>query len=164
MFCDRCGKNIEEGQNFCPGCGKTLQPQTVVPGERRVVSRVRLLAILWLAYSALHLIPGLVLMSLFRNCSDGLFPPGAPAFVPGLLHGIGFALSAISLVGLIAGWGLLSWKSWARTLSIVLGALSLLNLPFGTALGIYTLWVLLPESSEREYQQRAMAAVTGVPY
>jgi hypothetical protein len=37
-------------------------------------------------------------------------------------------------------------------LGIVVGFLALLRMPFGTALGIYTLWVLLPESSGREYE------------
>jgi hypothetical protein len=46
-------------------------------------------------------------------------------------------------------------------LAIVVGVISLFfNIPFGTALGIYTLWVLLPTHSEAEYEhyQRAGAA------
>jgi hypothetical protein len=43
-------------------------------------------------------------------------------------------------------------------LAIVLGCFHLLNPPFGTALGIYTLWVLLPAASEQEYRQIARAA------
>jgi hypothetical protein len=35
----------------------------------------------------------------------------------------------------------------------VLGILVVLRFPFGTALGIYTLWVLAPEESAREYDQ-----------
>ena len=45
--------------------------------------------------------------------------------------------------------------SWARILAIILAFLSLIHVPFGTALGIYTLWVLLPASSEQEYQRIA---------
>ena len=41
----------------------------------------------------------------------------------------------------------------ARVLALVLGFVSLFtNIPFGTALGIYTMWVLLPADSEREYE------------
>ena len=32
------------------------------------------------------------------------------------------------------------------------------NIPFGTALGIYTLWVLLPAEAEQEYNQESRAA------
>jgi hypothetical protein len=31
-------------------------------------------------------------------------------------------------------------------------------MPFGTALGAYTLWVLLPAQSEQEYEQISRAA------
>jgi hypothetical protein len=34
-----------------------------------------------------------------------------------------------------------------------MGFLALLRFPLGTALGTYTLWVLLPEPSGREYQR-----------
>jgi uncharacterized membrane protein (DUF2068 family) len=61
------------------------------------------------------------------------------------------------VVGLIAGWGLYERRSWARMLAIVLAFLSLLHPPFGTAIGIYTLWVLLPAASEAEYQRIARA-------
>ncbi|HVL70117.1 MAG TPA: hypothetical protein VM364_22850 [Vicinamibacterales bacterium] len=58
-------------------------------------------------------------------------------------------LLALALPGLIAGFGLLKYKPWARILGIVLCALNLINIPFGTILGIYGLWVLLNSETER---------------
>jgi len=43
-------------------------------------------------------------------------------------------------------------------LAIVFGAISLIDIPFGTAIGIYTLWVLLPAESEQEYRTMSRAA------
>jgi hypothetical protein len=40
-------------------------------------------------------------------------------------------------------------------LTIVLGCISLIHFPLGTALGIYTLWVLFPPEAEREYVRLA---------
>jgi len=40
----------------------------------------------------------------------------------------------------------------------VLAFFALLNIPLGTALGIYTLWVLLPLESGQEYEQLARHA------
>ena len=40
-------------------------------------------------------------------------------------------------------------------LALVLGFLALIDVPLGTALGVYTLWVLLPERSEEEFRRRA---------
>jgi hypothetical protein len=58
-----------------------------------------------------------------------------------------------AVLGVGAGWGLLQREGWARPAAIALGILNLFDPPFGTALGIYTLWVLLPAESEREYRE-----------
>jgi hypothetical protein len=60
--------------------------------------------------------------------------------------------------GFIAGWGLLQREPWARVVTLVIGFISLFNIPLGTAIGIYTLWVLLPAQSDDEYQALAKAA------
>ncbi len=58
----------------------------------------------------------------------------------------------LSLPGLIIGIGLMQFKPWARIAGIVLSALDLLSVPpFGTALGIYGLWVLLNGEAERMF-------------
>jgi len=49
------------------------------------------------------------------------------------------------------GYGLLQREPWARVIALVLGFLSLFNIPFGTAVGVYTMWVLLPAQSQEEY-------------
>jgi len=64
-------------------------------------------------------------------------------------------LLAISLPGLIAGIGMLSFKPWARIIGIVLSAINLINIPFGTILGIYGLWVLLNKETEGLFAGRS---------
>jgi hypothetical protein len=54
----------------------------------------------------------------------------------------------VSLPCIIAGFGLLRYRQWARTLTIVLSAVNLMNVPLGTALGLYGLWVLLSPETE----------------
>ena len=54
----------------------------------------------------------------------------------------------ISVPGIIAGVGLLKYRPWARMLTLVVAAFELLHVPFGTALGIYTFWVLLNERTK----------------
>ncbi len=55
----------------------------------------------------------------------------------------------ISIPGILAGIGLLSFKPWARILAIVLALLDLPGFPVGTVLGIYSLWVLLDSESSQ---------------
>lgn len=38
MFCSKCGKQLEEGQNFCPNCG-TAQQGTVVSSLNTTVQQ-----------------------------------------------------------------------------------------------------------------------------
>ena len=58
-------------------------------------------------------------------------------------------LAVLALPSLIGGAGLLREKLWARPVLLVIGVLSLFVVPVGTALGVYTLWVLLKDESAR---------------
>jgi len=64
-------------------------------------------------------------------------------------NSIGMILVFISLLGVIGGIGLFSYRPWARILVMIVSALNCLNVPVGTAKGIYSLWVLMqPETIE----------------
>ncbi|MBZ5633471.1 MAG: hypothetical protein LAO55_10130 [Acidobacteriia bacterium] len=126
-----------------------------MPRQGRIAGHVRLLGILWLAISALRLIPGLFLVAF--GATRG-FGSGMPLFVHDLLPAIGMVFLFCAGIGIAAGCGLLTRQPWARMLGIIFGALSLVDIPFGTAIGIYTLWVLLPAESEQEYRTLSQAA------
>ncbi len=66
-----------------------------------------------------------------------------PTWILGVVGtAIGLLFAALGVPGLLAGYGLLTKKPWARVLAIVVGILSLVNFPVGSAIGLYTLWVL----------------------
>jgi Ni,Fe-hydrogenase I cytochrome b subunit len=55
----------------------------------------------------------------------------------------------LSIPGIIAGIGLFKRKEWARVLTLILSVLDLFNIPFGTAIGAYSIWALAqPETAE----------------
>jgi hypothetical protein len=56
-------------------------------------------------------------------------------------------LALLSLPGVLAGYGLLTRKSWGRLLALVVSILGLMNFPLGTIIGVYALWVLLQKES-----------------
>jgi ABC-type glycerol-3-phosphate transport system permease component len=85
-------------------------------------------------------------------------PPDVPlGFLSSLLATLGILVLAKAACGFIAGWGLLRRESWARTVALVLAFISLFSVPFGTAIGVYTMWVLLPSQSQREYDAMVVA-------
>lgn len=163
MFCDRCGAAVQPEQRFCSRCGRQFSEAVAYPYHSRVQEHIRLLGILWLAFSALDAVVGLVLCILANTVFAHLHELGAPpetpaAFVRSLFSVIGGLVLIKAAVGFFAGWGLLRRQPWARLLTIVLSFLALFHIPLGTALGIYSLWVLLPAQSEREYDQVTRSA------
>jgi hypothetical protein len=163
MFCEQCGSSLAPGAQYCARCGRRLvgQVQLAYPSRHRVQEHIRLLGIFWMALSAVNLIGGGVLLilanTLFPRWSH--FAPNVhPTFLQPLLSFIGILILAKAAAGFLAGYGLLQREPWARILALILGFLALFNVPFGTALGIYTLWVLLPSTSEEEYRGLSRAA------
>ena len=64
-------------------------------------------------------------------------------------NSIGIILLFFSSLGVIGGIGLFSYRPWARILVMIVSALNCLNVPVGTAKGIYSFWVLMqPETIE----------------
>jgi hypothetical protein len=134
--------------------------------QARVREHIRLLSILWMAFSALTAIGGAVVLIVANTIlarSGWVFgheiPPNAhAAFLHPLLTFVGILVLLKAAVGFLAGWGLIQRQPWARILALVVGFVSLFNIPLGTALGIYTLWVLLPSESETEYERMGQGA------
>ena len=54
-------------------------------------------------------------------------------------------LLALAPPAVIAGYGIRRFRPWSRSLTTVLSIFELMSIPFGTALGIYSLMVLLSE-------------------
>lgn len=62
----------------------------------------------------------------------------------------------LSLPSLILGFGLYNFRPWARILGLVLAAINLLNVPFGTAVSLYAFWVLLKPETEALFREAAI--------
>jgi hypothetical protein len=60
-------------------------------------------------------------------------------------------LVLVSLPGIIGGYGLLKGKPWARPLVLILGVLDLIDVPIGTVVGVYTIWVLMQGETARVF-------------
>ena len=118
---------------------------------------------MWCVFGAYRIVGGLIAMFFFRTVTShifgssgwpfqGQFPSQIPqGFMAFLLPVIATVTVASAILAFVTGYGLLTRRPWGRTLAIVAAILALLKLPFGTALGIYTLWVLAPAQSGQEY-------------
>ena len=121
---------------------------------------VKILGVLHVVYGILGVLAGIIVLLIFGGLA-GLVSvadrSGDSIIAVPILGGIGafvfLLLLALSLPGIVAGFGLLQLQPWARILTIVLSALELMSVPLGTVLGIYGLWVLLSPGGEQLFRR-----------
>lgn len=121
-----------------------------------MATHIRIVAILHIVFACLTILVALGLLALFGGLAAlvSIKEDTQDAMIGvTVLGGLGVFLFVLVLVlavpGMVAGIGLLRGASWARVLTIVVSALELLSVPFGTALGIYGLWAMVQPETER---------------
>jgi hypothetical protein len=59
----------------------------------------------------------------------------------------------ISIPGILAGMGLYKRREWARILTLILSVIEIFSFPFGTAIGIYSIWALIQPETITAFNQ-----------
>jgi hypothetical protein len=111
-------------------------------------NHIQLVAAFHMAMGAFSVLAAGILFAIF-GLAGGIVVSQGQNGAAGIIGIVAMALcgllAVLGLPGIIGGWALFTGRPWGRPLVLVLGVLDLLNVPFGTALGIYTLWALLHE-------------------
>jgi len=121
---------------------------------------VDLLAVFYLFWGALSLVAGTAILVLAIGAVAIITSAERAALGPdlaaGLTAGIFFMFAAGGLVWggihLVTGFALRHHRPWARLAGLGLAVLNLFFLPLGTALAVYTFWVLLSEQTRRLFE------------
>jgi hypothetical protein len=132
-----------------------------------MLTHVKVVAWLHIIFGSLGVMVAFLLLALFGGIAGFVGSTDASAdarvAVP-ILGGLGgilfLVVSLLSLPGIVAGVGLLKLAPWGRILGIVISALDLLSVPFGTALGIYGLWVLTKRETEALFSRQPWQPVS----
>lgn len=114
---------------------------------------VTVLGVLYIALGCLGVLGALVVFTAVTG--GGLLSGDETAIL--VTGAVGTAIASflllLSLPMIIGGIALLRHAPWARIFMLVLGALNLLNIPFGTILGIYTFWALTRPEIEAMFRR-----------
>ncbi len=166
MYCSGCGRALEPGQVVCPQCNRPVAPAVPIPPVpnlqfelERYAGKVRVLGVLWLVYAGLSLLLGFAGLAFVRGMFQGGFGPWMHGpmfpgwFGPAWIHLAWLVLSIRAVLCAVAGWGLLERTQWGRIVAIVAAIVCLIKIPFGTALGIATLVILLGYRNSTLYDQ-----------
>ncbi len=125
-------------------------------------SHVRIVAVTRIVLGGLGALAGVACLFLFGSIAGLVSAVGVredpdawiAVWILAFVAGIAFVvLLVLSLPSIIAGIGLLYFRGWARVLTLVISAIDLLNVPFGTAIGAYSLWVLLSPETEALFRR-----------
>lgn len=136
-------------------------PAPVPATSDRVERHIQTVGILWLVYASFAVLSWFIAIPFIA----GIWGMGHHGFP--MHHGWPFPAMSFpwfiplvtafvllrSGMQILTGIALLMRVSWGRILAIIVAILSLMKIPFGTALGIYTLWVLLPGDSAYAYDK-----------
>ncbi|MCU0286412.1 MAG: PspC domain-containing protein [Acidobacteria bacterium] len=146
-------------QQTPPSTGETNTTGTNVRTGMPMDEHIKILGILYIAFSALGLIAAMVLFVIISG--GGLISGNNAVITITTIVGTTLAgiLFLISLPGIIGGIGLMKKENWARVLVLVLGIINLLNIPFGTILGVYTIWVLTNKETEALFHTATRGAL-----
>lgn len=118
-------------------------PTAVTVEENRMRKHVNIAAILQLVFGSVLAIAGLAIAVLL-GFVDEVVPDPTAIKVLGII-GTPLVVMFMLFGGLMiaGGVGLFYCKPWARILTLVMGAIGLLNVPIGTLKGVYIIWVLV---------------------
>jgi hypothetical protein len=110
-------------------------------------THIKIVAIVNLLFSALGVLAaaGVLFSGVFGSIFSGSLIGAVVGSVASVV--VAIIVGALSLFGLIAGFGLLNHQQWARYTIIVVSALRLFRWPWGTLFGGYSLWVLLNDET-----------------
>ncbi len=119
-------------------------------------SHVKVLGILYVGLGVLGGLAALILLISFGGFSGLMVQAERSDFVSGpmvqVIRFFGGGITAVMLLlaipSVVVGLGLMKFRPWARSLSMVVATLHIVNIPFGTILALYSFWVLMSPETE----------------
>ena len=124
-----------------------------------MATHVKVIAVLCLIFGAFGVLLALFSSFIFSALAALVGSTNDPDASAGMavLGLTGITLTIVVLVFsipyIICGWGLLKLRPWSRILGIILAAISLIRMPFGTIFGIYALIILFNKQTEALFQK-----------
>jgi hypothetical protein len=109
---------------------------------------VTLVGVFHIGFSILRILAAMAVFVILVGSGRLSGDPHAMAVTYVIGSVIAYFLVIVSIPGIIGGVGLLKRQNWARIVLLIVAVLDLLHVPFGTALGIYTIWVLVHEDTK----------------
>jgi Ni,Fe-hydrogenase I cytochrome b subunit len=108
---------------------------------------INIVAALQIGLSVFNLLVALLIFTILKLVVGFVDEPNAQTILSIVADVLAVVFIVVSVPGILAGIGLYKRKEWARILSLILSVIEIFSFPFGTAIGIYSIWALIqPET------------------
>jgi hypothetical protein len=126
--------------------------------DSKMKKHVTVVGAIQIGINILGLFISMGLYFLLSNIMDVMPTNDMPTFVVDFLTYLFSILPVVmgllSILGLVGSIALLSYKPWGRIMVIIVAALGCLNIPLGTLIGVYTIWVLMQDETLKLFEKK----------
>ena len=158
-ICPSCNAKVKRGAQFCQECGIELRESqskrilTEVTKEDEFVGYIQIISVVEIALGILIVLMGLLIFIFGLIASEEAFKTEYAQYFVNYLQIIliilGFLLICFGFLSIYFGMKLFQLKQIGRIGTMLVGALFLIFVPFGTIFGVFSLYLLIkPEIVE----------------
>jgi hypothetical protein len=112
---------------------------------------INVVAALQIGLSIFNLLIALLVFTILKLIIGFVGDQNSELVLSIIANAIAIIFIIISIPGLLAGFGLYKRREWARILTMIISVIEIFNFPFGTAIGIYSIWALIQPESVAEF-------------
>lgn len=108
---------------------------------------INIVAALQIGLSIFNLLIAFLIFTVLKVVGGFVDDPNGSSILSLIADILAIVFIIISFPGILAGIGLYKRKEWARILTIILSVIELFSFPFGTAIGIFSIWVMIQDET-----------------
>jgi len=118
---------------------------------------INIVAALQIGLSIFNLLIAFLIFTVLKLVGGFVDDPNGSTILSLIADILAIVFIVISFPGILAGMGLYKRKEWARILTIILSIIELFSFPFGTAIGIFSIWAMIQPETVAEFNDRSSA-------
>lgn len=128
--------------------------------ENRMKTHVTAVAIIQIIFGGFILIGGLTIGLIFKFVEQFVMDPDAILVLDIISIPLSLLLFLFGGLMVLGAIGLLTYKVWGKVLTLIMGCLGLLNVPLGTLKGVYIIWTLTQDETNKLFVKNTAGAGT----
>ncbi len=118
-----------------------------IPAENKMEKHLTVVAALQVGFSLLGILAAIIVYTVLHSVMHVADDPEVAYVLSIVARWVSLFLLLVSIPGLIGGIGLFMKKNWARILVLIISVFDLLNIPIGTFIAVYSIWVLVQDDA-----------------